>query len=111
MSVLKDMQCYVVQLTGGDTQASSKKAGFMLVLHNKDDKSATVPTSLPLLKSRAKSLECTRLRCMASDCPLRSQEELATVAPGPGAAVACEIPDEDKEQEQFDMMVKTRLYH
>ena len=105
MSVLKDMQCYVVQLTGGDTQASSKKAGFMLVLHNKDDKSATVPTSVPLLKSRAKSLECTRLRCMASDCPLRSQEELATVAPGPGAAVACEIPDEDKEQEQFDMMV------
>ncbi|CAE7467364.1 unnamed protein product [Symbiodinium sp. CCMP2592] len=105
LSVLKDMQCFVVQLTGGDTQAHSKKAGFMLVLHNKEDKSVAVPTSLPLLKSRAKALECTRLRCMASDCPLRSQDELATVVPGPGATVACEIPDEDKEQEQFDMMV------
>ena len=105
VSMLPGFSPYVVQLTGGERQVQNKKAGFLLVLHHKEDKTVAVPTSLPLLRSRAKGLECTRLRCMASDCPLRSQDELATVNPGPGAAVSCEIPDEDKELEQFDMMI------
>ena len=56
---------------GGETQSATKRSGF-LVLGVFGGSSAMVPTVLPFLKSKAVSLEQSRMRCMSRSCPFRS---------------------------------------
>ena len=68
-------EAYVVQLTAGAHQQKKQLPCYTVLVHSPNHRHA-VPTSVELLRSRAKSSEQTRLRCLTRSCPLRSEGEI-----------------------------------
>ena len=68
---------YTVQLSGGDKQTTKKRPSYMVVIVTKNFHDSDSMDSLIQVSHKGKSRECTRLRCLDKDCPLRSEEDRA----------------------------------
>ena len=87
------------QLTPGKLQGKKIKGHGLpsscVVVHPTAN-APEIPYSAPILSVRAASVEQTQFRCCSRTCPLRSEEEAASI-PAPGKPPVSEIPADDKE--------------
>jgi hypothetical protein len=83
-------------LVAGENQTLRVSSQFLALLIKGEEPNA--PASAPLLKCRAKAMECLRLRCLSRQCAHRSTAELASVVGDTGpASVQQEIHPDDRE--------------
>ena len=68
---------YTVQLNAGDKQTTKKRPSYIVVIVTKNFHDTDSMDSLIHVSYKGKPRECTRLRCLDKDCPLRSDEERA----------------------------------
>ena len=103
---ITDMVHFSIQLNGGEDQRVRKKAAYcQYACSSKLLVEGKVPCSIPAQLARAQKGECTRLRCLDSQCPLRTQQENAALKQfGEPSAVPnnSEIDADDREVENVD---------
>ena len=107
MVVLPNLLHFCIQLNSGDEQKVRKKAGYMHYACSPQVLGqGSVPCSIPAQATRAGHGECTRLRCLDSQCPFRPQDEKTALMPLDGNLAQIpansEIPAEDREHENVD---------
>lgn len=69
-----DCSVYCVQLSAGALQASRTAPCYCVLIHG-PQQTLAVPSSIELLRVRARSSEQTRLRCLSKSCQFRSESE------------------------------------
>ena len=110
LTSLPDMHHFSIQLNSGDEQKLRKKAAYMhYACSTKILADGKVPCSIPAQAARAQRGECTRLRCLDSQCPLRSQaEKLALQGLGDPTKIPndAEIDADDRETENVDELMQ-----
>ena len=67
-------QIFMIQLSHGTKQYSRRRPSYLLLVVP-GGSAEEVPTFIPALAKRAARSEKTRMRCLARECPLRSQIE------------------------------------
>ena len=107
MVLLPSLHHFCIQINSGDEQKVRKKAGYMHYACSPQLlEVGSVPCSIPAQSARAAHGECTRLRCLDSQCPFRPQQEKTALLPQDGNLAAiptnAEIHADDREHEHVD---------
>ena len=109
--VFPNLQQFTVQLTSGTVQKLKRRPSFVQFAVSSDffETGGKMSNSINALGVRAKAGECTRLRCLSKECPLRPVDDIAKlngVESGKPVDASREIDADDTEHMAIDDLME-----